>query len=249
MNNFKSKLDQIAHTYHQAADVKDKFIEDIQQEYSWELMKKWISPKTHVLELGYGEGIITQKIAQTKCHLTLIEGSSKLVEVATKQFASEIATGQMKVIERLFEEFEPKIKFDLILANHVLEHVDDPTHVLKAMKRWLNPRGHIFAIVPNADSLHRRLGVHMGLQTDTKVLSPRDHQVGHQRVYSYSEVEQDFRRAGLKIKESGGYFFKPFSNGMMIDFSPELIRGFLQLSKHFQKELLANLYVVATHRS
>ena len=59
-------LDRIADEYHNSTDIPDKFIEDIQQDFSCEIMKKHLSfSGRRVLELGYGEGIISEVSGKT----------------------------------------------------------------------------------------------------------------------------------------------------------------------------------------
>lgn len=232
------ELDKIVDEYHGSKDIPDKFIEDIQQDFSCEIMKKHLHfPDQEVLELGYGEGIISEFLRKQRCRLTIVEGSKKLVRVAQ-------AAG-FHVEDSLFEDYVPRKPYDIVLANHVLEHVDDPIRVLKRMRGWLKPRGQIFAIVPNSESLHRHIGLAMGLQKKLDDLSPRDHLVGHQRVYSLRELEADFVDSGLKVLYKGGYFLKFFANGSMLEFSHELIKGFNELSRDFPPELCANIYVTA----
>ena len=233
-----AELDKIVDEYHGLKNIPDKFIEDIQQDFSCEIMKKHLDfPGREVLELGYGEGIISEFLRKQNCRLTIVEGSKKLVRVAQ-------AAG-FTVEDALFEDYVPRKPYDIVLANHVLEHVDDPIRVLKRMRGWLKPRGQIFAIVPNSESLHRHVGLAMGLQKKLDDLSPRDHLVGHQRVYSLSELEADFEDSGFRVLHKGGYFLKIFANAAMVEFSPEMIKGFNLLSQDFPPEICANIYVVA----
>ena len=232
------KLDRIAEAYHGSVKIPDKFIEDLQQDFSGEIMKKHLDfAGREVLELGYGEGIVSEFLRKQSCRLTIVEGAKRLVREAR-------ARG-FHVEDSLFEDYDPGKPYDLVLANHVLEHVDDPRRVLERMRGWLKPQGKIFAIVPNRESLHRHVGLAMGLQEGLEDLSPRDHLVGHQRVYSLGELEADFRESGFEVLHRGGYFLKFFANAAMLEFSPELIQGFNDLSQDFPPELCANIFIVA----
>ena len=54
-----------------------------------------------------------------------------------------------KLDKGLFEEYAPKEKFDLILALHVLEHVDNSARILGQIRKWLNDGGQLVVLVPN----------------------------------------------------------------------------------------------------
>ncbi|WP_462137812.1 class I SAM-dependent methyltransferase [Candidatus Mycalebacterium sp.] len=233
-----SELDKIASQYHNSKNIPDMFIEDIQQHFSCEIMQKHLDFQgKKVLELGYGEGIISEFLKKQTRELTTVEGSKKLAKKAE-------AKG-FNIVECLFENYEPEEPCDILLANHVLEHVDNPAQILKMMKGWLKPEGRIFSIVPNRESIHRHIGLAMGLQKKLDDLSARDILVGHRRVYSLAELEADFTNSGFRVLGKGGYFLKMFANTSMLDFSHEIIRGFNLLSQDFPPEVCANIYVVA----
>ncbi len=232
------ELDKIADEYHNSKNIPDIFIEDIQQDFSCEIMKKHLNfLEAKVLELGYGEGIVTEFLQKQNCIITTVEGSKKLAKKARKK--------GLNIVESLFEDYIPSEPYDIILANHVLEHVESPVQILKMIRGWLKPQGMIFSIVPNSGSLHRHVGVAMGLQKNLDDLSPRDRLVGHRRVYSLKELESDFIESGFKILHRGGYFLKLFANGSMLDFSPDIIKSFNVVSQDFPPELCANIYVLA----
>jgi predicted SAM-dependent methyltransferase len=53
-------------------------------------------------------------------------------------------------IEAYAAQASQRTRFDIITANHVVEHVPYPVETLRAMKRLLAPRGFIWIAVPNA---------------------------------------------------------------------------------------------------
>ncbi len=240
----KERLDQIAADYHTAEDIPDKFIEDALQVHSLDWIATQLARCKTILELGYGEGIVTEHLVKTGKQVTQLEGSSILVQKVKDHYGDRVRS-----VHGLFEEFTTSERYDAVVASHVLEHVDDPVALLKRMRAWVKPRGRVLIIVPNSESIHRRLALLMGLQPRLDSLSARDKLVGHQRVYSLATLLADIESGGFKVRSSRGFFFKPLANSMMLDFSPPLIEAMNAIALEMPTEWMANLGVLAVPRS
>jgi 2-polyprenyl-3-methyl-5-hydroxy-6-metoxy-1,4-benzoquinol methylase len=240
VNAPETPLDRIADSYHTAASVPDIHIENICQEHFVSWLSTKVLPGSRVLELGYGDGIVTAGLSSLDIDLTVIDGASKLVDLARSRHP------QVTCVHSYFEAYSPNERFDLVVASHVLEHVDDPRAILASIHGWLKPLGQVIAVVPNSHSLHRQLAVLMGLQPSLDTLSPRDHMVGHQRVYSPAELRSDFESTGYFIREERGFFLKVVPNSMMLEYSRPLLNALNAISSSVPAALLANLVVVAT---
>lgn len=178
------------------------------------------------LEMGPADGEMTRFLKNDFTYLDVVDGSAEYAEAAARQ--GENVTGHVS----LFEEFEPTRRYDTIVMSHVLEHVADPVGVLRRAVGWLAPNGRILAIVPNADSLHRRLGVKLGLLEWEGQLNEQDIAIGHRRVYTREELDRDIRAAGLSTVAKGGIFLKLLSNSQMTSFEDDrLIDGMFELGK------------------
>jgi SAM-dependent methyltransferase len=239
MKTSMEKLDRIAADYHTNESIPDIHIENLCQEYFIEWLLQQIAVGARVLELGFGDGIVTAALAKSGCELTVLEGAATLVDRARQ------AHPTVNCVHSLFEDFRADRAYDVILASHVLEHVDDPQAILRLISSWLVETGKIIIVVPNRNSLHRQLAVLMGLQPELDTLSKRDLLVGHQRVYSLEGLEEDVRRAGLRPIKSVGFFLKVLPNAMMLDYSRELLWALNVISSSLPKHLLANIAVVA----
>ncbi len=237
----KSELDRIAREYHTSAKVPDKHIEDLCQRYCGDWILQALGPASRVLELGFGEGIITRMMLGARRSLTVVEGSQILHGALQREFGTDLTA-----IHALFEEFSPDAPFDAVVASHILEHVDDPVALLRRIRTWLAPGGRLIVVVPNKESLHRRLAVLMKLQPKLDSLGARDKLVGHQRVYSHETLAADLKAGGFAVAEATGFFLKPVANSMMLEHSAELLSAMNEIGSQLPKELLANIGVVAT---
>ena len=238
MKTSMEHLDRVAAEYHTNESIPDIHIENLCQEYFIQWLVRQIPADARVLELGYGDGLVTAALAKTGCALTLVEGAKILIEQARLKHPN------MECVHSLFEDFHAPLSYDLILASHVLEHVDDPQVILRHMSSWLKETGRIIAVVPNRNSLHRQLAVVMGLQPALDSLSNRDILVGHQRVYSLQTLELDILSADLRVVDSCGFFLKVLPNSMMLDYSRELLWGLNAISTNLPKDLMANIAVI-----
>jgi len=231
-------LNKIALDYHLNENIPDMHIENMCQDYFIQWFLKIIKADSDVLELGYGDGIVTRALFSSDCNLTLIEGSELLANLA-KQSHSGI---DCQIT--LFENYKPKSRYDIVLAAHILEHLDDPVSMLKIMRDWVKDDGKLVVVVPNKNSLHRQLSVLMGLQPELDTLSQRDLLVGHQRVYSIELLEEHAIKAGFNIIDKAGFFIKMLPNSMMLDFSRDLLWAMNMISEKLPLNLAANICLV-----
>ncbi len=236
-----NKLNKIAQEYHLNKAIPDMHIENISQEYFTKWLLCHVTPTMRVLELGYGDGLVTQALLQAGVELTVLEGSSELVNVARREHP------ELNCVHTLFESYnpEPDQHFNLVLASHVLEHVDNPSLLIQRIYHWLSDEGQLIAVVPNKNSVHRQLAVLMGLQPELDSLSERDLMVGHQRVFSLLSLENLIESANFEIKDTSGFFLKVLPNSMMLDYSEALLLALNTISPAISKNILANIAVVA----
>ena len=95
---------------------------------------------------------------------------------------------------------------------HVLEHVDDPIHLLKLTNKWLSKDGVLVLICPNANAPSRQIAVKMGLISHNSAVTPSEKSHGHNITYSLDTLEHDATSAGLKVIAKSGIFFKALAN-------------------------------------
>ncbi len=234
------ELERIASHYHLSAEQPDLFIENACQEHCCDWIEQSIAAQSLVLELGFGDGIVTARISKQARQYDIVEGSAQIAAIARQAYP------EAQVFHELFEHFMPPLQYDYIVAGHVLEHVDSPVELLRRMRGWLKPEGRIIVVVPNAESIHRQLAVLLGIQPELDSLSPRDELVGHQRVYDAERIRAYFAEAGYRVEEERGFFLKALPNGMMLEYSAELIDALNRISAELPPRMLANLgFVIA----
>ena len=234
------KLDDFARRYYLANDIVDHRLENRMQIDSAARLLSELEPGCSVLELGYGDGLLTRALHEAGFGADLLEGSPLLCA-----HARAIHGPDLQIHQALFEQFSPTRLYDAVLALHVLEHVDHPVQLLRRISQWVRPGGTILLVVPNRSSIHRRIALQMGLIGALDELSPRDHLVGHQRVYDLAALTQDVTAAGLEPQTRFGSFLKVLPNSMMLSYSDDLLRAIDAVSAELPPELLANIGLTA----
>ena len=107
------------------------------------------------------------------------------------------------------------------------------------------PKGRIIITVPNAESIHRKLAVKMGLQKSIYDLSARDIEVGHVRVYDLDLLKKHVNQAGdYNIVVESGLFLKTVHLNLMKSYSDDLLKALFDISDEIPSRLLGNILMV-----
>jgi len=178
-----------------------------------------------LLELGLGHGIATKQFYFDR-HLVL-EGSQDVINNFNRKFPEK----QVEITKTLFEDFQTDERFDIICMGFVLEHVNNPEQILRKYKHLLNEKGKMFIIVPNAESLNRRVGYAAHYLPFLTLLSKNDEETGHKRFYTKRTITKEILNAGLKIVNIEGIYLKPLATEQMkkLDLDKKLITGFCEV--------------------
>lgn len=236
-------LDGYARDYYLSDDVEDIDIEERAQRLSAPRVLAALGGAERVIDMGYGTGEMAGALLERGVRAEVVEGSPLLAARARATHAGLV------VHEAMFEGFSPGPVYDAVLALHVMEHVDRPSDLMRHVRGWLAPGGSLVVVVPNRESLHRRLAVRMGLQERLDDLSARDALVGHLRVYGFDTLTADLAAAGLEVRERFGSTLKTVPNSMMLDWPPDLMDALTAISPELPPEMLANIGVRAVARA
>jgi trans-aconitate methyltransferase len=191
-----------------------------------------------MLELGCATGELTAQLAPLAPDYHVVEGSRRNIEIARARVP------QVRFTQAIWEDFEADMSYSDILLINALEHAAEPLPLLRRARTWLEPDGRIHVIVPNGLSLHRLVGVEMGMLDEPVSLSEADRQIGHYRNYTVETFLRELARADLQMEYWRGIFLKLMSNAQMLDWSWDLIRALDRVGQRFPVNC-AMLYAVA----
>jgi 2-polyprenyl-3-methyl-5-hydroxy-6-metoxy-1,4-benzoquinol methylase len=231
--SLKDELESVSQRYDSSKDFDYHLIR-----YNFRFMQSRLQGP-RILEMGCANGVMTDLLSSHFPTLDVVDGSQNYLNYVTARLQNR---DNVRYFLSLFEEFNPTTRYQSIVMARALEHLTDAVGLLGRAARWLDTGGKIHIIVPNARSLHRRLGVAMGMIPSCKALNERDRRVGHKRVYDFETIRRDVELAGLVVHELTGIFLKPLSNVQMESWQPELLNALYEVGKEMP-ELCAEIYV------
>lgn len=170
-----------------------------------------------VLEVGCSTGIFLNLLKDKGWEVTGIEISTKASDIAKKK--------GIRIINQKFEKIEVSEKFDLIIFNHTLEHLENPIETLKKAKKLLLPKGYLYIDLPNFGGVSAKL-----LKIRWPLLLPEEH------LWHFSEASLKLLLENLDFKivyvnkSSGIWDYGNLYKG--------LANSLVTLKKRFLKEFL-----------
>lgn len=220
----------------------------INEIYHLNLRKNLISKKggKNALEIGCGAGDWTIELCNKYHTLDVIEQSSYLLSKAIKACKKINPKCQITGHQLSIEKFKPKTnqKWQHIYLTFILEHLENPSKILRKITTLLEKDGKLFIAVPNAFSLHRVLAFRMKLIKSPMELSKNDLSVGHRRVYTKILLRKQLKNAGFKIIKEMPIGIKFTSLAQMEKWDPNLVE-ILSLSGDLCPENSAYIGIVA----
>lgn len=169
-------------------------------------------PRGSLLDIGSADAFMAEALHPFYDRIVALDGSETLIKRARERLTG---VENIEFACSLVENFQTDERFDVVLLSFILEHIENPSAALKRMKKFMKPNGVVFIMVPNAQSLHRRVGKVLGLIPSVDALNETDNRQGHRRVYTLEGLKKDVLAAGLQVRAEGTFFIKPFSNAQM----------------------------------
>jgi SAM-dependent methyltransferase len=205
-------------------------------------------PVGRILEVGVGSGdatlMLTEAFASSGAELTCVDTDAENLAAAVRRLEARGLPVPRIHCARIEQAELPLAAFDHMVLFNVLEHLEDPIAVLRGLRPHLAPGGRLHISVPLAGSLHRWIGVEMGMIGDVRDLAESDLRFGHHRVYTLPDLLDHVRSAGLKVGEVHPFYFKPLPTATLSPLSWELHRALDALGTRFP-EFASYVYLQA----
>lgn len=162
-----------------------------------------------VLDVGCGGGILTDAMARTGAQALGIDLATKSLKVA-QLHALEAQTPNVQYREVAVEALaaEQPESFDVVTCMEMLEHVPDPSSIVRACARLVKPGGHVFFSTLNRNAKSFLFAI-VGAEYVLKLLPRGTHE--YAKFIRPSELARDCREAGLDWQHTRGMEYNPIT--------------------------------------
>ena len=168
-----------------------------------------------VLDVGCGGGILADAMARKGAKVLGIDLATKALKVA-QLHAIEAQTEGVEYQETSAEALaaERPAAFDVVTCMEMLEHVPDPSSVVKACATLVKPGGHVFFSTINRN-LKAFMFAIVGAEYVLNLLPRGTHE--YAKLIRPSELAGYCRDAGLSLQQTRGMQYNPLTQNYWLD--------------------------------
>lgn len=161
------------------------------------------------LDIGCGGGILTEALTQHGAQTTGIDLAEEVLTIARlHSLESELKIDYLCIAAEAHAKAHPE-HYDVVTCMEMLEHVPDPSSIIRAASNCVKPGGWVFFSTLNRNYKAYLLGIFAaenlldlvpkGTHTYDKFIQP-------------SELDQMARQVGLQLRDGSGIKFNPILN-------------------------------------
>jgi ubiquinone/menaquinone biosynthesis C-methylase UbiE len=193
------------------------------------------------LDVGCGTGATGVQLARLGIHVTLLDSSPKMLEIATRDAAEAGLTDKVALqhaeaadVANLF----PKASFDIVLCHNVLEYVQDPSAVLSAVAQVMRSDstqlGILSILVRNRAGEVLKAGIQQGdlAEAERNLTASWGHESlfgGRVRLFTREDMRDLLTGASLELAAERGV-------RVISDYLPEKISRYGEYERIFELE-------------
>jgi 2-polyprenyl-6-hydroxyphenyl methylase / 3-demethylubiquinone-9 3-methyltransferase len=165
-------------------------------------------PGATVLDVGCGGGLLSEALAREGANVTALDLSPELIDIAKLH----LLESRLKVDYQLLsvEDLAKKqpASFDVITCMEMIEHVPEPSSILRACEALLKPGGTLFLSTLNRTPVAFAVAI-VGAEYLANLLPKGTHE--YQKFIKPSELSAWCREAGFVVKDIRGLAYNPLS--------------------------------------
>ncbi|MDJ0759105.1 MAG: bifunctional 2-polyprenyl-6-hydroxyphenol methylase/3-demethylubiquinol 3-O-methyltransferase UbiG [Woeseiaceae bacterium] len=180
-----------------------------------------------VIDIGCGGGILSESMAEAGADVTGIDKAGAALTVA-KLHKMESGV-DVDYVETTAEEIaaEQPGSFDVVTCLEMLEHVPDPTSVIRACRDLVKPGGHVFFSTINRNPKSFLFAI-VGAEYVLRLLPTGTHE--YKKFIKPSELDVWAREAELELRNTTGMHYNPLTDNYWL--APNMDVNYLM---HYQR--------------
>jgi len=177
------------------------------------LRLEWINQRVplsgkNVIDVGCGGGILAESMAKKGAIVTGIDLSDKALKVADLHgLESGVSVRYKNIPAEEMAEAEAG-QYDVVTCMEMLEHVPDPSSIIRACTKLLKPGGHLFFSTLNRNVKSYLFAI-LGAEYVLQLLPKGTHD--YAKFITPAELSQDVRNAGLELNAMKGLSYNPLT--------------------------------------
>lgn len=161
-----------------------------------------------VLDVGCGGGILAEALAQRGAEVTGIDmGDAPLGVAKLHQLESGLSIDYQKSTAEDFAK-DHENTYDIVTCLEMLEHVPDPSSVVRACAKMVKPGGHVFFSTINRNPKAFLFAI-IGAEYILRLLPRGTHE--YAKFIRPSELANWSREADLQVNQMTGLLFNPLT--------------------------------------
>jgi len=165
-----------------------------------------------ILDVGIGLHPVSRCLRGLPQSLVLVDPIESLIQEDQRRFPDSSCEYFNGTVENFPSAMVPDDGFNLVLLSSVLHEASDGSAMLQALKSIMSPEGILLVVVPNRFSIHRILGVHMGLLGSLEDRTVTENLMVQSPAYSQESLQELLDQSGFREFESVTHFFKPLTH-------------------------------------
>ena len=168
-----------------------------------------------VLDVGCGGGILADSMARKGADVLGIDLATKALKVAQLHALEAQTEGvQYQEISAETLAMEQPASFDLVTCMEMLEHVPDPSSIVKACAVLVKPGGHVFFSTINRNAKAFMFAI-VGAEYVLNLLPRGTHE--YAKLIKPSELAGYCRATGLTLQQIKGLQYNPLTRHYWLD--------------------------------
>ncbi|ASK92030.1 MULTISPECIES: bifunctional 2-polyprenyl-6-hydroxyphenol methylase/3-demethylubiquinol 3-O-methyltransferase UbiG [Xanthomonas] len=172
-----------------------------------------------VLDVGCGGGLLSESMARLGAQVTAIDLAPELVKVARLHSLESGVQVDYRVQSVEDLAAEQAGSFDAVTCMEMLEHVPDPTAIIRACASLLKPGGKLFLSTLNRTPAAFALAV-VGAEYIARLLPKGTHH--YKDFIKPAELAAWLRNAGLQLEDVSGMLYEPWRNRARLSLRTEV---------------------------